>query len=1840
MVSSKQMLQNIKYKFLKTIITGGSTVVDLEVGASGADTTYTFNPTAPVYGVYYWRVRALDDETNNSCKGEWSAERHVNVMRIDQIPGLSAPTPHVSLTPVKVCELQPTFHWTDIVGETKYVIEVCSDTNFNGSSTFLWQKDVAQNATSVQIDVPLDATNMTYYWRVRGENHEKSAAAQPVTCIGDYQSTIAEFEKRGVNPLDVTVLTGPGDDLDSCNSTFDLQWNAVINAKKYQIQISKDNNNWSTTLVDTTINSTAVNHYVFNPPTPTFGVYYWRIRAWEDESDGTCASNWSLERHINVQRIDDKPLLSAPTPTISASPDIVCTRTPTFHWSLAKGSKKYVVYVSKNPTCTAPYYWSKELVVDTSDSGPFSLIMDMDLETVNTTYYWKVMGYNDERSVTCNGPISDIATFQKKGVNDIVDAASLSPDDDHNTCDPDFTIQWDPIVNATKYQVQIDDDPGFAAPILINNSNYLSTTLTYTPTVPANGTYYWRIRGWDDEVNAQCSTDWTTASVPIRKINVMRIDQIPSLNAPTPNILTSPVKVCTLNPDFSWGDISGETLYKFEIADNAGFNVAGDTTGTPYYWTTTLGANVVNLTLPVDLLSNNKTYYWRVRGENHDKEFAVPSVVCIGDYQTVTSTFEKVGINDPAANLLYADNYTTCNENFTLTWDAVENADKYEIQISDVSDFSSFLVNVNNVATNSYSFTPAPSPVFGTYYWRVRGLDSDGPDASCTPTWLVSPENKIYLQKIESAPSLSGPTPSIETMPNVKICTRTPKFEWSKVVGAKKYHIQVSTDWNFGGGNITWESDVAVDSTLAGPFDYTLTAVEQLPEANADYYWRVKAFNDDNAVLCEAAYSSYSFFRKVGVNFPVTLQNPGDGSLVCDNTPTFEWDAVTNAVNYDIEISKDNFTSVAYSTNLGAVTTYSGFNLPYDGTGSYYWRVKATDNECDGAWSSVWTFQQKGPDNTPILNYPTNNLTICDLTPEFKWTKVTGGTVEYEIIVDEDAGFTMPYTFSQSGITTTDAVWVTFTPNIGDLPNGVDLWWKVRAYNTDCPAAQMFSSTFKTKVVQLTKPTINAPANEAWFCNDEPTGFSWTAVTGANDYVLEISNNAGFASGGANITKIYNPSTESFNCTDCNLNVHSNGKWYWRVAGHNDTCTGPLSDVQTININDMDNDIRQNIWYFNDVSGCPDYYVYGKENGNMKYDWQFCTDNITLTWTASQYGASHYRVQVSKDNTFAGASLEYDDIVAYPTTQFVIPSLAEHTYADYFWRVRAEYCLGTDPTCSSPICTSAWLPTRRFYIDIHTKPIVLDPLEREGGTLGGICGPNCCPTADDQYQVRWQAPTTGFVERYRIQIANNASFASGGANVLYVDDGSYNSTTYNTTFADGGDYYIRVHSWHTPALCGTDPYCGSNWSDTYHLHVYRDPRPFTVNPPDGARFCDDFIIDLNYGPADPPVSKWHVMVAEDAGFSTGLEEITDYPLTTYPFNKRFGPGVTGEQVYYWKVMGTQTEGNCPSPWTTPITLIYSLPDTPNVGFPPDNYYTCEAGLNFTWPTPQAGATDYEFQISSASDFAAKLVDYPGGLMLDNYVPSPDTRDGAYHSQTDAGKTMSSGVWYWRVSAYNAGPEFKAPAPVNICQSPLYLTRTLNVITSPAPAGALNGITNSDNSFSLSWTESENNMDYTVEFSNDGFSTTLFAEDIDGTSKNTAVYTNSVCEYQWRIKTIHETEACESAFSATQTLTSVPIITSAVVDTCNAPKDKASFDLTWTGPISGTQEYTIEISTQNGAAFDANIVESITPVNALTATSIQSYDPSTTYYWRVKGITDCVTQTSAIGSFSYVAGDCP
>jgi hypothetical protein len=276
-----------------------------------------------------------------------------------------------------------------------------------------------------------------------------------------------------------------------------------------------------------------------------------------------------------------------------------------------------------------------------------------------------------------------------------------------------------------------------------------------------------------------------------------------------------------------------------------------------------------------------------------------------------------------------------------------------------------------------------------------------------------------------------------------------------------------------------------------------------------------------------------------------TLLSPATGSSTSDLTPTFDWNDVSGATSYTIQIDNNStFASPEY-TNSPTVSTYTpGANLA---TGTWYWRVLATNTYGSSSYTTGWSVILGSAPVVPTLATPTNASTTTDQTPAFDWNDVSGAT-SYTILVDNDVAFGSPE------ITNSPAT-STYTP-AANLAYGT-YYWKVLATNAFGSSAYTASWSLIIQAPLPGVPTLASPTNASGTTDTTPA-FDWSDASDATGYEILVDNNSNFGSPEITAT----PTVSNYTA----VSALAAGTYYWKVKSTNGTGSSAYTASWTLTV--------------------------------------------------------------------------------------------------------------------------------------------------------------------------------------------------------------------------------------------------------------------------------------------------------------------------------------------------------------------------------------------------------------------------------------------------------------------------------------------------------------------------------------------------------------------------------------------------------------------------------------------------------------------------------------------------
>ena len=438
-------------------------------------------------------------------------------------------------------------------------------------------------------------------------------------------------------------------------------------------------------------------------------------------------------------------------------------------------------------------------------------VLDYDITT------WAA-GQSDVRFVytyyTYDGDIWGIDDFEVYAVPDIPTLTYPGDGDIIGNASPSFA--WSGAAGATRFWIQVSDDPGFAT-LLINDS--LVTASGYVPAAPlTEGTWYWRV------ASSQDVKHWSRWQTPAFSFEL-------DLTPPAAPVLINPASEAilgTATPQFDWGLVTfrnpGKTngsetdaaavTYRIEVATDSTFPGPSIV-----FTTTTTDTFVTATTLPETRL------FWHVRGED-----AAGNIGAYGAYWAF-----EIDLTPPAVPVLFTpedDAYLKVSAPLfqwgTVVFDGLRSGDEtgldaapvtYRIEVATDSTFPAPSIRYTTTTTDTFKTSSALPQ--GRLFWHVRGEDGAG---------NIGAYSDYFVFTIDIVPPAA---PALRLPANhASLLVATPQFVWSKVSFGSdaliSYRLQVSTESLF--------ATPLINTTLAET-TYTPTT----PLGFVKHYWRVMA---------------------------------------------------------------------------------------------------------------------------------------------------------------------------------------------------------------------------------------------------------------------------------------------------------------------------------------------------------------------------------------------------------------------------------------------------------------------------------------------------------------------------------------------------------------------------------------------------------------------------------------------------------------------------------------------------------------------------------------------------------------------------------------------------------------------------------------------------------------------------------------------------------------------------------------------------------------------------------------------------------------------------------------
>jgi hypothetical protein len=330
------------------------------------------------------------------------------------------------------------------------------------------------------------------------------------------------------------------------------------------------------------------------------------------------------------------------------------------------------------------------------------------------------------------------------------------------------------VTGATQYLLDVSTASNFSTFLPGYNPAYLAGTSANVTGLSGGTTYYYRVRAQN--------SGWTTGYS-----NVINLTTIPA-----PPTVGPPASITATSFTANWGTSPGATSYRLDVSTNSSFS------------SYVSGYNNLSVSVPTSAVSGlaaNTTYYFRVRAVNSSG--------------TSSNSMTGSALTAPTGPVAAAATNVS-NTSFKASWNSVPGASSYKLDVSTVSNFSTFVPGYLGEEVIGTSTDVVGLADNTTYYYRVRAVNAEETQSvsSNTVSKLILPDAPVALAS--TSITSSGFTAN-----------------WTAVTGVTSYRLDVSTSGEF-------------TSFMTGYNNLTVTGTSKVVSGLTEvktYYFRVRATN-------------------------------------------------------------------------------------------------------------------------------------------------------------------------------------------------------------------------------------------------------------------------------------------------------------------------------------------------------------------------------------------------------------------------------------------------------------------------------------------------------------------------------------------------------------------------------------------------------------------------------------------------------------------------------------------------------------------------------------------------------------------------------------------------------------------------------------------------------------------------------------------------------------------------------------------------------------------------------------------------------------------------------------
>ncbi len=634
-----------------------------------------------------------------------------------------------------------------------------------------------------------------------------------------------------------------------------------------------------------------------------------------------------------------------------------------------------------------------------------------------------------------------------------------------------FRANWQAIADIDNYVLTISLDADFRTPLPQYNRILVKDNFLVITGLRPNTTYFYRI--------ATTKLGFTS--------------EFSNIIGVTTKALESPITIAASDIDFTsfvarWQAVEGAESYFLDVAEDFDFNRI-----LPEY----NGVEVRGLFRTVRNLEIGKTYYYRVRARKDNFTSGNSNVSSVG-----TRSLDGVTAL-PATDVEFTK--------FKANWTALQGADSYIVEVSEIGDFSTLLGGYNGLRLVNTSIEVSGLSAGKTYYYRVRGVRGS----------FITPYSNVI-----AVTTRNFDAPIALSAANINFTSFNAR--WEAVRGATSYLLEVSTDINFKElvGDYKPKELLGTNETITGL------------SSQKSYYYRVRA----KGAGAISAYSNIINVVTLSLNPPVALE----ATNITLSSFRANWQIVNGASSYILEVATDvGFINkiAGYQSKevLGTFDIVTGL-LPQT---TYYYRVRARiGGAAVSAYSNIIAVVSAAL-NPPVATAATS-VTLTSFVAN--WNASPNAT-SYLITIALNPTFTnilAGYNDLEINVTSL---------NIGSLVPNTTYFYRLKAKNGA-------SVSGVSNVIDVTTTPLDAPVALA-ASSIGILGFqaNWQSVTNASSYILDVATDMAFT----DFVTGYN-GKEIISLSEVVTNLVPNTTYYYRVRAKGLGSTSTNSNVVTLTL--------------------------------------------------------------------------------------------------------------------------------------------------------------------------------------------------------------------------------------------------------------------------------------------------------------------------------------------------------------------------------------------------------------------------------------------------------------------------------------------------------------------------------------------------------------------------------------------------------------------------------------------------------------------------------------------------